>query len=90
MCVDEVAHRIRSPRTDRADHRLTRVHARRIEGDHACFRLHRHAVAEALDYRETIVELAELVRDAVDGLIDDARIDDPRGEVEKVCHRAEP
>ena len=50
--VDEVADTIRSPRLQRADHRLAGVHARRVEADHTVAAVERDAVAEALDDRQ--------------------------------------
>ena len=74
--VDEMCNTVGSPPLQRRDNRLAGVHSRRVEADHTVATVERDTVTEALDDRQVVGQLAELVGDPVDRLVDDARVDD--------------
>ena len=84
--VHQMADRLVAPAAQRLDHCSTGVHTRRIEGDDAFVGAHGNRVTEALDDRQVVGELAQLVGHAVHRLVDDPRVDDSCRQVEQIPH----
>ena len=62
------------------------VHVARVETDETFARIPRHGVAEGLHHAQAVRDLAQFARGAVDRSVRDTRIDDFRGQREKISH----
>ena len=84
--VHEVADRRGGPALDGRDDVGTGSSVRGVERDEPLARVEHDAVAEALDDRQPVGQLRQLVGDPVDRFVDHARIDDPGGQCQEISH----
>ena len=88
--VDERMDRRRRPPADALDDRRPGVHPRRVEAHEPLVGAEGNAVAEALDHRQVVGELGQLVRHPVDGLVEHPVVDDPARQPQQVPHPPQP
>ena len=88
--VDEGVDRCRRPPAEALDDGRPRVHPRCVEAHEPLVRAEGDAVAEALDHREVVGQLGQLVRHPVDGLVAHPVVDDPARQPQQVPHPPQP